>query len=164
MMRQYVVAAVLLGACLSGCSRSDADRKRERERSLSEYVDSAKGKADLAKSRADAARKFGRNIQNTTISMWRLVEGTWTAMLPGGRRLEIGVSRDGGGGIEMLDVDGRSKAHAAVAVSLIRDGVRGVTTNPPKDLAPWARWTLTHDAHGTKLRTEGGRAIPVVRK
>lgn len=164
-MTRSTMALAALAVLAASCSKAPEETRRERQQSMTEYMSSAKGKADLAKARADGAKRFGgRGGVGTEAARWALAEGTWSGVLQDGRKLEIGVSRDGGGSIEILGTDGRSMAHAATTTVLSRDSIAGTTTAPPPALSPWSRWNLTHSSTGALLRDAKGGTLPVVRR
>ena len=162
---RVLAAAALAAFLVAGCSEAPREQRRDNEKSLREYVDSAKGRADLAKARADGERRFGgKGTGNATTMRWVAAEGTWAGTLGDGSRLLVGISRDGGGSMELVGSDGRSAAHASTSVSLVGTTVHGTATRPPAALAPWSQWTLSADGTGARLTPTKGDALAMIRQ
>lgn len=163
-MTRATLALAAFAVLVSGCSKDPEVKRRDRERELTEYMSSAKGRADLAKARAEGERRFGsKETRMTTAAKWAVAEGTWTGSLPDGRRIEMGVSRDGGGSVEIVDAEGRSVAHAATSAALVGDTLQGTVTSPPAALSDWSKWSLSLSDVGMVLGDAKGRTIRVSR-
>lgn len=165
-MKAAVIAAAAAALLVTGCSKNDDTDSEARKASLQEYVASAKGKADAAKARAKAEARRPAGIQGTrdNVAMaWSMAEGTWNGELPGGGRIQVAISRDGGGSIQMQDAEGRSLANAMTTVALAGAGVRGTTTSPPQKLAQWEHWTMTRRGSGLVLQNPGRDSVLMVR-
>jgi hypothetical protein len=163
-MSRASLALAAFAVLVSGCSKDPAAKRRDREQEMTEYMSSAKGRADLAKARADGQRRFGSKEAGSGVAArWAVAEGTWKGTLRDGRRIEMGVSRDGGGSIEILDAEGRSVAHASTSASLVGDTLQGTVTSPPTALSGWSKWSLSQSEVGAALGDAKGETVRVSR-